>query len=120
MTVPIMNHKRYTKAICDIAGVLFGLVNNEPQPTGRRGVLERMRVALEEALAEPEQPPEMPRMCVEYHVETSNGEDLWCHHPVAFKCDAEAYRWALESMTRWQRIRRVEIGYKLVVRPEEE
>jgi hypothetical protein len=115
MMQPI-KHTQYTKAICDVAGILFGLVNNEPQPDSRRGVLERMRAAIEEALAEPEpeQPPKMPDRSVDFYVQSSNGEDTWIHHPDRFETEAQASLWALTGYHRWHRVQRVETSYKLV------
>jgi len=116
-----LNHKNFTKAICDVAGVLFSILNHEPQPSDRRSVLERIRAAIDEVLAEPEpeEPPEMPRRTVDFYVQSSNGENEWIHHPTRFGSEIEARHWAREDYCKWNRIQRVETSYTLVERPEE-
>lgn len=111
-----LNHGQYTKALCDVIGVVFGLIGNEPQPSGRRGVLERIQAAIEEALAEPEpeEPPEIPQRTVEFYVQSSNDGENWVHHTAAFGSDTEARCWAFDGHCRWDRIQRVETSYTLI------
>ena len=116
----IINHEQYTQALCKVIGVLCGLVQHEPQPDGRRGVLECIRSAIDDALKEPEKVPEMPPRTVDFHVQSSNGEYAWVHHPTCFDTATEACCWALKGHYRWNRIQRVETSYTLVERPEEE
>ena len=115
----IINHEQYTQALCRVIGVLSGLVQCEPQPDGRRGVLERIRSVIDDALKEPEKIPEMPPRTVDFHVQSSNGGDEWIHHTVRFDTATEACCWAWNGHYRWNRIQRVETIYTLVEKPEE-